>query len=299
MSISETLEKLRDNSPRSIYHFILSKTAKASQKFDQNTPCIFVLSTGRTGTETLAHILNLSRDLFAYHEPTPYLYPLSKIAYEQESQIKDGSDYGRLFTSSLKSMREGLWNESLSCGRGYAETSPQVTFLASLLGKMIPEARFIHLVRHPMHVIRSGMRRGWFSGHPYDEYRITPKLDSPFAENWLNYSALEKNAWLWAETNHWISNFIQTLPVNLSFTLSSESIFRKDERLIQMLFDFLHIIKPSANSIRGAIARKYNRQESGDFQFEPDWLDSMDHDVSKFLRDISGHFEYELTPNNT
>jgi hypothetical protein len=237
--------------------------------------------------------------LFAYHEPTPNLYPLSKIAYEQESQISKDAGLNRLFSTSLNSMRGNLWNESLSCGRGYAETSPQVTFLAPLLEKMIPDVRFIHLVRHPKRVIRSGMRRGWFSGHPFDEFRITPREGSAYVNKWQDYSTLEKNTWLWAETNHWISNFVSSLPVDRYLVLSSEYIFQKDKRSIQSLFDFLHIAKPSNFAIGCTISRKYNRQESGEFNFAPGWLEEIDNDLSKFLKDVSGHLGYDLAQNIT
>jgi hypothetical protein len=295
MSFLKTFEKFKDNSPRSIYHFVLSKVAKTkSHNFDHETPCVFVLSTGRTGTETLAHLLNLSRDIFAYHEPTPNLYSLSKIAYDLEDQIIKISDFERLFTTSLHSLRGSLWNESLSCGRGYAETSPQVTFLAPLFREIFPDAYFIHLVRDPKYVIRSGMRRGWFSDHPYDEFRIQPKKDSSFFKKWAEFSTLEKNAWLWAETNNWISSFVSSLPPSQRFVLPSEKLFQKDELTIKSLFDFLNIDRPSNLAIGRTISRKLNRQKTGEFQFTTNWREMMNDDLSNFLKRISDKMGYSL-----
>lgn len=296
MSLLETIEKIKEYSPRSVYHFVLCKFSKTkSQKFDRETPCVFVLSTGRTGTETLAHLLNLSRDFFAYHEPKPDLYSLSKISYELEDQINNNPDFERLLKTSLISLRGNLWNESLSCGRGYAETSPQVTFLAPMFQKLIPDAFFIHLVRDPKYVIRSGMRRGWYSDHPYDEYRVQPRKDSHFFNKWEEFSALEKNAWLWAETNQWISNFFSSLPPSQRLVLLSEKIFQKDEHSIRSLYDFLNVAHPSNFAIGRTVSRKFNRQKTGEFQFDKNWLEMMDEDLSKFLVSISDKLGYDLS----
>lgn len=295
MSFLETIEKLKENSPRSIYHLVLSKISKAkSQDFDRETPCVFVLSTGRTGTETLAHLLNQSRDLFAYHEPAPQLFSLSKITYELENQISCDTEFERILVSCLNSLRSSLWNESLSCGRGYAETSPQATFLAPIIQKIIPDAFFIHLVRDPKYVIRSGMRRGWFSNHPYDDNRIQPKKDSRFFNKWAGFTALEKNAWQWAETNSWISDFISRLPASQRFLLPSEKIFQKDEHSIQSLFDFLNVSQPSSLAIGRTISRKYNKQKTGEYQFDSNWLEMMDNDLAKFLKSVSDKMGYSL-----
>jgi hypothetical protein len=296
MPFLEIIEKFRENSPRSIYHFVLSKITKAeSHSFNRETPCVFVLSTGRTGTETLAHLLNLSRDIFAYHEPAPNLYSLSKIAYDLEDQIIKISDFERLFTTSLHSLRGSLWNESLSCGRGYAETSPQVTFLAPLFREIFPDAYFIHLVRDPKYVIRSGMRRGWFSDHPYDEFRIKPKKDSLFFKKWAEFSALEKNTWLWSETNNWISKFVSSLSPSQCFVLPSEKLFQKDVLTIQSLFDFLNVSQPSNLAIERTISKKFNKQRTGEFHFDPNWLEMMDDDLLNFLTNISVRFGYDLS----
>ena len=44
---------------------------------------LFVLSTGRTGTETLARLLQISKQIMAYHEPRPQLIAERKQAFER------------------------------------------------------------------------------------------------------------------------------------------------------------------------------------------------------------------------
>lgn len=51
-------------------------------EFNDKNVCMFVLSTGRVGTATLAALLGMAKNVFTYHEPRPLLYGLSKFSYE-------------------------------------------------------------------------------------------------------------------------------------------------------------------------------------------------------------------------
>jgi hypothetical protein len=48
----------------------------------------------------------------------------------------------------------------------------------------MPNVKFVHLFRHPGEVVRSGMRRGWYNGHPSDRYRIEPGQHDPMRRLW-------------------------------------------------------------------------------------------------------------------
>jgi hypothetical protein len=296
MSIRELIEKLINNPPRRVYHNILSKFAGAGiLEFDQEHPSVFVLSTGRTGTETIAHLLNLSRDLFAYHEPSPSLYPLAKMAYGSQSRLNTHPDHQNLISEGLKAMRKELWDESLSCRKGYAETSPQVTFLAPYLNQLIPDSLFLHLIRHPMDVIRSSMRRGWYLNSPYDETRIEPLENSLFHKKWSKFSELEKNTWLWAETNKWISDFLKTIPKSQYLVLHSEDVFQRDHNSLKSIFNLLNVGIPPSSAINRVLSRKFNKQKSGEFQFPYNWLEKLDNELLEFFISVALQFDYDIT----
>ena len=153
------------------------------------------------------------------------------------------------------------------------ETSPQLTFLAPFLLQIHPQARFIHLTRHPYAVIRSGMRRGWYMGHPADATRLTPPPEDPFYTQWRDLPAIIKIAWIWAETNRWIISFLAKVPPHQQLTLRAESLFVGEEETLRALYRFVNAPMPAERKIRKILGRKLNAQKTGNFP-PPDHWDS-------------------------
>lgn len=80
------LQKLYDSTSRQVIHYFQRKLLKQIRKDSFNslkTPCVFVLSTGRVGSKTLSALIGPAANVFAYHEPEPNLYGLSKLAYHK------------------------------------------------------------------------------------------------------------------------------------------------------------------------------------------------------------------------
>ena len=145
-----------DHSPRRLFQYFGRKfySGRRLTDFDEAHPCVFVLSTGRTGTQTLAALLRLSRNVFSYHEPPPGLARLSIASYK--GAFDPGQ--GHALAQGFLSIREDRFRYSLGWGKGYVETSPYSRFLAPAIAEAVPNVRFIHLVRDPRAVVRSGMR---------------------------------------------------------------------------------------------------------------------------------------------
>jgi len=185
----------------------------------------------------------------------------------------------------------------LNSGYGYIETSPQATFLAPAIAASISNVKFIHLVRHPVDVVRSGMRRGWYAGHPGDITRITPREGSMEANRWDKMTPIQKNIWLWAETNRWILDFTKTLPAEDTLLLQSEKIFAGDDATLRTLFEFCSNQMPPQQKIQRILGRQLNRQDSGVFPSFADWSpDSLD-DLHLFAGDVASTLGYSLDPN--
>jgi len=176
----------------------------------------------------------------------------------------------------------------------YVETSPQVTFLAPIILKIFPQAKFIHVVRDPRQVVRSGMRRQWYAGHPNDEFRITPFLGTENYSKWENYSPFQKNVWLWTETNRWISDFTSSLPPEKKLLVFSEDIFSGQINKINDLFKFLNAIPPSEKKILNVLKKKLNIQKSGKFPKIDDWTPEMFEQLRDIAGQISSQFGYYI-----
>ncbi|HHS98086.1 MAG TPA: sulfotransferase [Chloroflexi bacterium] len=291
-SIGSRLRVLPDLSPRQVYHrlrYRLSGRERLST-FDEEHPCIFALSTGRTGTKTLAALLGLSGNLFAYHEPRPKLFALSRLAY----LYGDSSPADEILTAAFATARQELLEYALSCGRGYAETSPHLTFLAPAILRLLPNARFIHLTRHPVAVVRSGVRRRWYAGHHRDPTRITPRPGTEDADRWATYSVVQKNLWLWDATNRWILEFLSTLPPEQALCLKAEEIFAGDYETLKRLYAFAGAPMPSMRRVRSILRKRLNAQKKSAPPFsEADQAD-LRANLARFTAETASRLGYSL-----
>jgi len=222
----------------------------------------------------------------AYHEPLPNLYRFSKLSYwyAEDQMAQD------IFSEGFLAMRSDLLHHALAHHKGYVETSPQATFLAPSIVQTIPQVKFIHLVRNPKDVVRSGMRRKWYDGHRLDKNRITPVPGSKLHERWLQYSPFQKNLWLWNETNRWILNFLTTVPPHSKILIHAEDIFAASPDALKRIFDFIHASLPSERKIRRVLGRRLNAQQSGVFPEFEQW----DSNRRKILIEMCGDTANQL-----
>ena len=287
--ISEIIHASLDHSPREIYNFARSRILKTTpiDNFDDEHPCVFVLSTGRVGTETLASLFGLLKNVFSYHEPSPQLFSLSKLAYEMSKLYQTDQNIREVFKTAFLSSRKEIMDYSLSCRRGFIETGPDCTFLSQVIFDAIPNVKFIHLVRDHFDVVRSGMRRRWFDGHKFDQSRITPLKGSQFYKDWKDFTPLEKNLWLWAETNQWILSFVKGLPTDKYLLIHSEEVFRKDKSTLDSLYRFIGFTPPSEKRIASVLNKKLNKQRSGELDLPGDYLSTVDKELRTFVQSVS------------
>jgi len=140
----------------------------------------------------------------------------------------------------------------------YIETNNYLTFFAPVLAKLFPNAKFVHLHRHPGEFVRSAMDRNYFAGTDTNLIRrIRPSSDDYYQE-WQKFSQIEKSAWLWFETNNFIDSIKNKLDSNRIMTLSLNK-FNLDN--VKKVIEFLEIdIQESV--IRKKLRRKKNIQKS-------------------------------------
>ncbi len=280
-----------DRSPRQWYYRMRRAFSGGRiSDFDEAHPCVFVLSTGRVGTKTLSALLGAAANVFVYHEPRPRLFMLSKLAYRYARQDAASDVLREAFSVA----RKELLDYSLSCGKGYVETSPQVTFLAPHILKTVPEAKFIHLVRNPAAVVRSGMRRHWYAGHSYDVSRITPLPGTELYSRWGDLSPFQKNLWLWDETNRWILDFAAQVPERQKLLVQAERIFSADERVIDELFAFIAADVPAERKVKSILGKRLNVQRMGTFPAPNEWSPEMRGELVRVTGETAARLGYEI-----
>ncbi|KHE90871.1 MAG: Sulfotransferase domain protein [Candidatus Scalindua brodae] len=224
---------------------------------DDSGKKIFCLSTGRAGTATLANIFSCSKNVLSLHEPVPNLHKLNRLSY-----ISEAKDNG-ILSEVVFIARNDLIRYAKNRKFIYLETSPQVTFLANHLNDKFENCYYIHLIRNPFDVIYSGLKRKWYDGHSNDYGRITPAKGSPFFLDWTSMSLIEKNIWLWAETNNWIELFINRSKVKF-IRIKSEDIFCNNQEVVCDLIKFIGCEIIDNSIIENILNNKINQQKTGE-----------------------------------
>lgn len=177
----------------------------------------FVLSTGRCGTLWLTRLLRLSKHVQVNHSDYPELIRHSRLAYEHYDQTPE------VFQQIIRATRDEFIVRAYRFGQSYVETNNRTAFFAYAIKEVYPKAKFIHLLRHPGHFVRSGLSRGWYSGDQrHDLGRIRDRV-SPQA--WQAMPNRGRVAWLWNETNAYIEQFLESLDEDDFIQTKCEEMF--------------------------------------------------------------------------
>ena len=128
---------------------------------------VFILSTGRTGTQFFEEYFNHTSGAVCRHEPWPSrrfkflsnLYLNQKVGPQR---------LGRIYQRSRKKLFRSLQ------GRPYIESSNFIFGCMDPLKKVYGEVKIIHLVRHPQGYVASHLGKGFWKGHKRFFARYVP-----------------------------------------------------------------------------------------------------------------------------
>lgn len=256
--------------------------------FWKKARAVFVLSTGRAGTMSLTKLLAISPKIRAAHEPRPMLLEESKVAFSEVWD--DVEQYAQIFRNARAHVLGGTYLRR----QIYAETANHLAFLSPAIATLVPGAKFIHLYRHPADVVRSGMRRGWYNGHPWDRFRIKPASDDPAARHWDHWNHFEKNCWYWRAANEFALRFISSIDPTKSLCLKFEDLFGTEAGVCQSVFEFLNVPCPAQSEIHAVLATRYNQQTSGSFPRRHNWSQEQRRTLQRITGSTMQRLGYSL-----
>lgn len=254
----------------------------------QGFDAVFVLSTGRTGTATLATLLGLSHFIHAEHEASPQLVKASFEAYMDTS-----NDWGKRWSRVILSARDDFVLAANADGRVYVETNYRLTYLSRAIAHSFPDSKFIFLHRDPYKVIRSGMRRGYYHGlhQAWNFARIRPRPEEKHFDSWNSFSPLQKNAWRWTKVNDYAVGFFQQMPDSRCMKLRSEDLFSNDLSVYDRIFGFIGVERPEAHRIEQVLNKRINAQDHYDGRsFE--WTGEKRDSVQPIIQDTAERLGY-------
>ena len=182
---------------------------------------VFVVSVGRSGSKSIAHILNAHPDIIASHESC--LLPvslrrefLSGLANDEVASFLIDEYYGKSFYKP---------------GNLYVESDCHLGAFVPILARLYPQSKFIFLFRDPSAVIASCIGRGWFSEEDslsdsvYSQSRVDGVSVGEFdVDSWSRLSSFERNCWFWKYYNTLIYEDLLTIDSSRWMTLELDDI---------------------------------------------------------------------------
>ena len=203
----------------------------------QQPDICFVASTGRSGSTTIANLLNDHPDIIAKHEPRLSLVKLStEYAHGILSRAQTKARLERMFLDG------SVFHED----RVYVESDLKYFNLFPILSEIFPEARFVWLVRNGYDVVTSTYARSWFgdSSHPvwnsvpwlFHKYRVQGDHSGDVTpEDWATMTPFQRNCWYWAYVNRTIERDMAEIPGDRTFLLRLEELGSVTDDLLSFL----------------------------------------------------------------
>lgn len=251
----------------------------------RETKGLFVLSTGRCGTDFVTHLLKQSETLHVEHEAVPRLATSSRYLYDNDLVNHKG---GR---AAFLAARYHLIQDAYMFDKRYVETNNRLTFFAPSIRDLMPEAKFVHIVRHPGAFVRSGMRRGYYTSDYIADYgKIRPTGNDEAFDKWDTYSRIEKVSWLWYRTNKMIEDFKETCPQR-TITIKSEELFNQPAAVVTKILNFVN--EPQPDHLKTDLGPK-NKQRSGSFPRYEHWKDDDKAKLQAIAGKLAEKYEYKV-----
>jgi hypothetical protein len=201
---------------------------------------------------------------------------------------QDDIDKSKTFWRARKGVINDAWKDSLIFG----ELDHNMTPFATTIYKEIPDSKFILLIRNPWDYVRSGMRRNYYFGHPWDSGRLCPEVHHQDYERWQKMDQFERVCWLWNETYQRISKYLEQIPVDNYIVVKFEDLIVNAEKSRE-IFEFLGLKDFRKDIVDSILSEKTNEQTSGSFPKPEEWTFQQHQTLIKECGETIKKFGYE------
>jgi hypothetical protein len=182
---------------------------------DRQPAHVFVLGTGRNGSQTIAQWLSGVPGCRVVHEARPRL-------------LQESADFisGRGISDETRDiLRRTRSVEAIGGTRLSGESNQRLSLMVSVLQEVFPKAQYVWLVRDGRSVVASLYQRHWYHRQ---EASIRPKTVDKWtrtrirgdevgemsSQEWEKLDGFGRCCWYWAFTNRHIRNEIQRLALS-------------------------------------------------------------------------------------
>jgi hypothetical protein len=166
----------------------------------------WVLSSGRSGSETIARTISQFRGCVCLHHPQPELVIEATAYFYGDSPREE-------IAGALRDTRQPLHR-----GQTYGEANLQLSLLIPLLDELYPESTFLWLIRDGRDTVASMYYRGWYDPcnervpEHWHRARLQGDRTGDFdPETWASMGRFERCCWLWRKYNLVIESNLSNL----------------------------------------------------------------------------------------
>ncbi|MDE2182248.1 MAG: sulfotransferase [Alphaproteobacteria bacterium] len=241
----------------------------------------FVVSSGRSGTAMLQKALASTPHVEMHHE---YMVHIVQPLAVRRYMGLIGADEAEAVLAQTHAAAVRY-----STGPQWGDSSNKLSWLIPELAALLPQAKFIHLVRDGRKVAGSYFRKlteecyderstAILAEHAADPARVAPpppekkywwplpRRDDPLAATFLKIGQFGRIAWHWSEINRVILEALAALPAQQSQFVRLEDL-RASPAKLEELYDFLNL--PYRKETFAMFARPHNVNRPVDELLEP------------------------------
>jgi hypothetical protein len=236
----------------------------------RTTKAFFVVSSGRSGTAMLHKALSAGGTVEMHHEYMVHI--VQPLAVRRYLGLVDAAEakrtLGETHAAAIRYSEKAHWGDS----------SNKLSWLIAELAELLPQAKFVHLVRDGRKVASSFFHK--LADECYDDRSVAilrahiddplgalppppekkywwplPRQDDPIAGAFADFDQFARIAWHWAEINRVILEALAQLPPQQSLFARLEDL-RGSPSAVRGLYDFLEL--PYRDEHFAMFARPHN-----------------------------------------
>ncbi len=236
----------------------------------------FGVGTGRCGTMTLANLLNAEENVVCLHEGKlrhgetsgdqwiPMLTLQNLRAYHHPNEAEN------LLTKTRSQLSSLLSEHKLTA---LGDIAYNYAPFVAVIPRLFPAAKLLVVCRDGRDFVRSAYALskpdpapvGWSDTAATTKVerfielgRLRPSTSHPLHDTWSGLSPLEKNAWLWAETNRLILEGLDAWSESRTLVLRFEEFFSDPARHYETVRRFLGLGGPVPKAVLSILERPIN-----------------------------------------
>lgn len=262
------------------------------------TEAFFIVSSGRSGTAMLTKALSAAGDIEMHHEYMVHI--VQKLGARRFMGLASAEE-------ATATLRETHAAAIRYCARAHwGDSSNKLSWLIPELAALLPQAKFVHLVRDGRKVAGSYFRK--LADECYDDRSVqvlqafldNPANPAPPPEKkywwpiprdpaFRRYNQFERIAWHWAEINRVILDSMRALSQSRKHFVRLEDLYTSAHE-VRALFRFLNL--PYRDETAAMFARPHNVNRPEDRLLDPAQALSFERVAGAMMRELG----YAQTP---